>query len=71
MSELREIQAATANLTKANMADVMAQIEALLEALPADTASDTDARLRHDLEVLLAGYKAGTPSRRPRPRMTA
>ncbi|MCX2747166.1 hypothetical protein OOZ51_04970 [Arthrobacter sp. MI7-26] len=66
MSEMQGIQAAMAPLTKANVAEVMAQLEALLEALPADTSSDTDARLRHDIEVLLAGYKAGTPRQRPR-----
>lgn len=67
MSDMQQIQAALAPLTKANVAEVMAQLEALLEALPADTSSDSDARLRHDIEVLLAGYKAGTPRHRPRP----
>ncbi|MEZ2388225.1 hypothetical protein AB6813_01530 [bacterium RCC_150] len=70
MSVQQEIQAATADLTKANVAEVMTQLEALLEALPADTSSDTDARLRHDIEVLLAGYKAGAPRRRPRQQAT-
>lgn len=65
----REIQASISGMTRTNVARVMAQLEALLEALPADTSSDSDARLRHDIEVLLAGYKAGTPSRRLRPPM--
>lgn len=70
MSDMQQIQAAMGPLTKANVAEVMAQLEALLEALPADSSSDTDARLRHDIEVLLAGYKAGTPRQRPRPPAT-
>lgn len=61
---MQDIQVALASLTKANVAKVMTQLEALLEALPADTSSDTDARLRHDIEVLLAGYKAGAPRQR-------
>lgn len=63
-SEMQDVQAAMSGLTKANVAKVMTQLEALLEALPADTSSDTDARLRHDIEVLLAGYKAGAPRQR-------
>lgn len=70
MSDMQEIRAVMKPLTKANVATVMAQLEALLDALPADTASDTDTRLRHDIEVLLAGYKAGTPRQRPRPPVT-
>lgn len=70
MSDLQEIQAAISPLTKAGVATVMAQLEALLETLPADASSDTDARLRHDIEVLLAGYKAGAPRQRPRPPAT-
>lgn len=65
MSDLQKIQAAMSPLTKANVATVMAQLESILAALPADATSDSDARLRHDIEVLLAGYKAGT-GRRPR-----
>ncbi|WP_183044391.1 hypothetical protein [Pseudarthrobacter phenanthrenivorans] len=56
---MQEIGAVMKPLTRANIATVMAQLEAVLEALPADASSDTDARLRHDIEVLLAGYKAG------------
>lgn len=67
---MHQVQAAIGRLTKANVAEVMTQLEALLEALPADTASDTDARLRHDIEVLLTGYKAGTPCHRTRPPAT-
>ncbi len=67
---MQQIQAAMAPLTKANVAQVMTQLEALLKTLPADMSSDTDARLRHDIEVLLAGYKAGTPRQRPRPPAT-
>ncbi|MGM7774791.1 hypothetical protein ACSVHC_02030 [Arthrobacter sp. KNU-44] len=59
------IQSATSGLTKAKVAEVMGQ----LEALAADPSSDMDARLRHDIEVLLAGYKAGKPSRRLQPPM--
>jgi hypothetical protein len=70
MSELEQIQAVMKPLTKAKVAEVMAQLEGLLEALPADATSDTDKRLRHDIEVLLAGYKAGTPRQRPRPPVT-
>ena len=66
MMDMQEIQTVMEPLTKAKVAEVMAQLEALLDALPADPSSDTDARLRHDIEVLLAGYKAGTASRRPR-----
>ena len=61
---MEEIGAVMKPLTKAKVAEVMAQLEALLDALPADPSSDTDARLRHDIEVLLAGYKAGTPKRK-------
>ncbi|MEQ4518253.1 hypothetical protein ABLI39_02660 [Pseudarthrobacter sp. B907] len=67
---MQEIQSALSPLTKAHVATVMAQLEALLEALPTDASSDKDARLRHDIEVLLAGYKAGAPRRRPKPPAT-
>lgn len=67
MSDLQDIQAAIGPLTKADIATVMAQLEAVLSALPADASSDTDARLRHDIEVLLAGYKAGRASGRGAP----
>jgi hypothetical protein len=70
MSELQKIQSAMSPLTKAHVATVMAQLEALLEALPADASNDNDARLRHDIEVLLAGYKAGAPRRRSTPPRT-
>jgi len=64
MSGMQDIEAVMKPLTKAKVAEVMAQLEALLEALPADATSDTDKRLRHDIEVLLAGYRAGTPKRK-------
>jgi uncharacterized iron-regulated protein len=67
MSDLQEIQAAIGPLTKADVATVMVQLEAVLSALPADAASDTDARLRHDMEVLLAGYNASRASGRGAP----
>lgn len=70
MTDMQQIQAAMAPLTKANVAEVMAKLGVLLEALPADPSSDTDARLRHDIEVLLAGYRAGAPRQRPRPPAT-
>jgi hypothetical protein len=70
MSDMEEFHAAMKPLTKANVATVMATLEALLEALPAAAKDDKDASLRHDIEVLLAGYKAGTPRQRPKPPVT-
>jgi hypothetical protein len=64
---MQEIRAVMKPLTKANIATVMVQLEAVLSALPADAGSDTDARLRHDIEVLLAGYKASRASGRDAP----
>lgn len=60
MSDVQQIREIMAPLPRATVADVMAQLEALLEALPADAENDRDSRLRHDIEVLLAGYKAAT-----------
>lgn len=67
MSDMQKIRAIMQPLPKATVADVMAQLEALLEALPPEPKDDTDARLRHDIEVLLAGYKAGAPRQRSKP----
>lgn len=62
MKEMANVIATLGGLMPGELEETMQTLRAVLRSLPADNASNSDARLRHDLTVLLTGYDAGRPS---------
>ncbi len=54
-----DLSSAVGELTQDQRSEVMGRLEAVMEALPPDPESATDAHIRAGLESLIAGYRIG------------
>ncbi|MDQ0212646.1 hypothetical protein [Arthrobacter bambusae] len=63
MTGVKKLAAQAAELTGSEADRVTEQLQGILDDLAADESSYADKRLRHGLEMFLAGYRARAGSR--------
>lgn len=56
----RELIETVEQLTPDQLEGAIVQLEGVMEALPPDVESGTDAHIRYGVEALIAGYRIGS-----------